>query len=292
MTNEVLIRLLSQDQVSLALWKISSPASQPRHLFMTHGTFSDRRICLGLARHLAERGFTCWILEWRGHGDSQRDPPPFNFETVALFDVAAALRYLLEEEGIARLHCVTHSGGGLALAMCLLRHPHFNQTIGKIALFACQAGYAAQTPWRRLRLIGMREACRLAGRLPGKRLGIGVQDESWHMMRQWFDWNIHRRFNGADGFDYLRRLPQISAPILAVFAENDSLIAPPSACRQFLAAFKGQENQALFCSVAAGFSAGYNHARVMHSSSASKEVWPLLLDWLEKPEARALAAAT
>ncbi|HET7838065.1 MAG TPA: alpha/beta fold hydrolase [Variovorax sp.] len=285
MITQAATTLVTEDKVSVALWKvtdsIATATSQRRDVFMTHGTFSDRRICLGFAGYLAAHGCTCWILEWRGHGSSQKQVAPFDFETVALFDVKAALTYLVEEEGVRRLDCVTHSGGGLALTMCLLRNPYLIERIARIALFACQACHAAVSSWQHLRLRCLKTASRLAGNLPGKRLGIGVQDESYFMMRQWFDWNLQRRFSGHDGFDYLAHMPRVAAPVLAVFGGRDPLIAPPQACRSYLAAFRNDANLAMHCAVSNGFSQDYDHARVLHSSAAKSEIWPATRTWLE-----------
>jgi predicted alpha/beta hydrolase len=286
---ETALQLRTDDGVSVALWKLQGARERgPRSdVFMTHGTFSDRRVCLGLARHLASLGHTCWILEWRGHGSSQQDVAPFDMETVALFDVKAALTHLLEREGIKRLDCVTHSGGGLALTMCLVRHRHLVEHIGKVVLFACQSCHAAVSRLRWLQLLATKLAGKLMGRLPGKRLGIGIQDESYTMMKQWFDWNLTRTFTGHDGLDYLAQMPSIGVPVMAVFAEGDRFIAPPAACQQYLEAFKSERNKALHCATAQGFSQNFDHAGVMHSSAAKREIWPAAQAWLEQePPAR------
>ncbi|MFN9726261.1 alpha/beta hydrolase [Acidovorax sp.] len=90
--------MTTQDGTRLALWRVRDDAANPpvgtSDVFLTHGTFSDKRICLGMAKHLASLGCCCWILEWRGHGSSGASATAFNFDTVAQCDVMAALDHL------------------------------------------------------------------------------------------------------------------------------------------------------------------------------------------------------
>ena len=82
--------LRARDGVSLGWWRVAHgvhQAAQPRHLLLTHGMFSDRRVCMSLARAWARQGHVAWILEWRGHGNS---------ESVAdAFDIPAGMEALL-----------------------------------------------------------------------------------------------------------------------------------------------------------------------------------------------------
>lgn len=95
MLNALELHLPTDDGVRLSLWKLQDGAKHPpagtRDIFLTHGTFSDRRICLGIATYFASLGYTCWTLEWRGHGSSGASPVAYDFETVARHDVKAAL---------------------------------------------------------------------------------------------------------------------------------------------------------------------------------------------------------
>ncbi|WP_287879498.1 alpha/beta fold hydrolase [Aquitalea sp.] len=247
---------------------------------MTHGTFSDKRICLGLAHYLAGLGAICWVMEWRGHGSSPPALEPFDFETIACCDIPAVLNYLQQQEKVSRLHAVTHSGGGLALLMCLLRQPQWQLLLGKLVLFACQACHAAPSLSRRLLLRLARQLSACLGRVPGKRLGIGVQDEPFYLMSQWFDWNLAGRFIGRDGFDYLPALAHLPYPVLAVCADQDRFIAPPTACRCFFQALSGSHHRYLLAGHD-GIAAGYRHGSILLSRRAALEIWPRVANWLD-----------
>ncbi|MFX6540504.1 alpha/beta fold hydrolase, partial [Acinetobacter baumannii] len=101
------------------------------------GAFSDKTVCMGIAVYLANHGYICFILEWRGHGTSPKTDIPFNFETVALYEYKTAFHYIYHHFNIASLHCVTHSGGGLCLTMFLINYPEYLKNIQSITFIAC-----------------------------------------------------------------------------------------------------------------------------------------------------------
>lgn len=284
MLSESEIAVATDDAVRLSLWRLRDEAVSPREgtrdIFLTHGTFSDRRICQGIAKHLASLGYTCWTLEWRGHGNSAEGVAAYDFETVAKHDITAALEHLVRKERVRRLHCVTHSGGGIVLTMCLLRHLRFVPAIDRVALFACQALHAAPSSSRKWLLCTMRLASRLYGSIPGHRLGLGVQAESFFLMKQWYDWNTSESFKGRDGFDYLASMARLTVPVLSISGAADRLIAPPAACKRYLDGFGGDGNRSIVCGLSTGFSKDYGHANVMLSRAAMNEVWPVAADWL------------
>jgi len=79
----------------LALWKVTSPkSSSTKNIFLTHGTFSNKKICSAIAAYLIQNGYTCYILEWRNHGSSSKIDAAYNFERIGKQDVQTALDYL------------------------------------------------------------------------------------------------------------------------------------------------------------------------------------------------------
>lgn len=249
---------------------------------MTHGTFSNRHICRGLARFLAQKGFSVWILEWRGHGASNPARSPFDFETIAMQDIPAALDYLYDTQKLEQLHCVTHSGGGISLVQCLIHFPHYKQRLHRLVLFNCQAFGAAVTPMRRIKLRAFSAMSRLLGRVPGALLGIGPQDESFFTMKQWFDWNIRGTFMGQDGIDYRSAMKDITLPTLFLSAEGDRYIAPKAGCGDFFNAFSPSDKYWVHCSRDRGFREDYSHSRLILSRAAAAEIWPLTVHWLRE----------
>lgn len=270
-----------KEGISLALWKIFEE-DQPEkgHVFLTHGTFSDKRVCRGIASFLANHGYACWILEWREHGKSGGNGRPFNFESIGLEDIPAALAYLKEEQKIEKLHTITHSGGGICLTMALIEFPDFKPFVKTMTLFGCQAFGAAHTPSNFLKILLGKYMGALLGKYYGRKMGR-AHDESFYTMKQWYAWNLNKKFLGAEQRDYQKQMPEISLPVLSIAAKGDTLIAPPEGCKLFLEAFQNPENRFWLLSKEAGNLEDYDHGRIMHSSSASKEIWPEVLKWME-----------
>lgn len=280
--------LRAPDGVDLGWWRVAHStrlAARPRHLLLTHGTFSDRRVCMSLARAWAAQGHVAWILEWRGHGSSEPVADAYDMETVAQHDIPAALGALQAHVPPGQLCAAAHSGGGLALTMALLRQPELGNLVQRMALFACQASDAARTPLRFARLAMAASLTRVYGRIPARPLRLGVQDEPHAMMAPWFRWNLRRRFVGRDGFDYAALQPGLRLPVMAVAGQADRIVAPAEACRRFWQRFGGHEDgEFLLCGQSTGYAHAYGHASVMHSPYAAREVLPRVIAWLLEGE--------
>lgn len=275
--------LETPDGSSFAVWTIGQrhAAESKEPVLLSHGAFSNKKICMGVARFIAKAGFECTILEWRNHGASAASQQHFDFETIGCNEFLVAFRLLCERYPSKKINVVTHSGGGLALSVFLIRHPEYAEKVGRTVLVSCQSCYAATSLWRKtgFRLAAL--ASKIYGKIPGKAFGLGPHAESYRTMRPWFLWNIGEKFvSSVDGFDFSEGLGSITSPIMSISALGDRFIAPPSACRLFLSQFGGNQNKFLECSVANGFAENYDHGRIMLSTNASKEVWPIVLKWL------------
>ena len=277
--SEVLHRIPYGNGHHLAVWEIPAVQANPsKHIFMTHGTFSDKRVCMGIAAWLAEKGYTSWILEWRAHGSSSPSPEPFNFESIARHDLPVVFNYLLEKQDIEELFALTHSGGGIVLSLFLILYPTYQEKISRIAIFGCQAFGAAVSRWNYYKILGGKILGQLSGTVPGRK-GGRPHDETYFTMKPWFDWNLSGEFRGLDGEDFKRRMPEMQVPLMSVYAKGDTFIAPPEGCIAFWQAFDNEANSGLYCSRESGYSEDFDHSRVLHSRTAQKEIWPQVLTW-------------
>ncbi|MUG32882.1 alpha/beta fold hydrolase [Psychrobacter sanguinis] len=291
-----------------------------QNLLLLHGAFSDKGVCLGIASYFASLGYPCFIMEWRGHGSSSQPKTPYHLEDIAFYDVRATLDYLVNELNLDNLHCITHSGGGICLTMLLTRHTEYVDKISSITLFACQAFAAATTPVSYAKLLLSKAATRQMGIVRGKRLKLGTMNESYYLLSQWMDWNLNQNFSSysptpirhqlkqafnqrmhrlidkrsgqgfqrrhtavipQQPFDYRTVMPYITTPTYAICAAGDS-VAPPQGCLKFLQAFNNANNHFREFSIASGDLENYNHTRIFLSRNAAAEVWPTVLNWIEK----------
>nr|WP_298312540.1 alpha/beta hydrolase [uncultured Aquimarina sp.] len=249
-------------------------------MFLTHGTFSNRKICDGIAGYLTKKGFTCWIMEWRNHGNSAKTDQKFNFETIAKFDIKSTFEFLFINQRIKRIDCLTHSGGGISLTMFLINNPSYVSKVTSITLFGVQAFGAGEKLSNRVKIISGKYLTALLGKVPSKTAGSTEHSESYYMMKQWFDWNLKKNFIGEHGVNYLEKMNRINVPILSICAKGDNFIAPREGCEKFLNAFGNEKNRLLFYSKENGNLENYNHSRILKSKSSKKEIWPIVENWI------------
>jgi len=273
-------RTLAEDAIELALTRFAGRITRPVPVVLTHGTFSNGRICSRLAEYLAENGFDCWVLELRGHGESQGNVPNPDFEAFGLFDVPAALKLVSTETGRPEVFLVGHSGGGLAFLMHLTRRPAARSAVRGLVMLASQATHACASRRGRMIVTGARLATNLLGYTPGPAFRLGPENEAKGVLEPWFRWNRSGRWTGRDGFDYLAALRDLAVPTLCLAAPGDRVIAPAEGCRRLFEALGGEDKQWMLCGVSEGFSEDFGHARIVASRSAQREIWPRISDWL------------
>ena len=259
---------------------MTSEIKNNKHIFLTHGTFSNRKICDGIAFHFAELGFTCWILEWRNHGKSSKTKQKFNFETIAKYDLKATIDFLFNNQQIKKIDCIAHSAAGIFLTMLLIKNPIYKSKINTVTFFGVQAFGAATTFNSRLKILGSKYLAAVLGKIPSRNAGSNEHSESYYTMKQWFNWNLNKNFVGENNFDYLQKMNTIKIPILSICAAGDNFIAPKIGCELFLNAFKNDENKLLYVSKENGNLENYNHGRMIKSQNSKKEIWPIVEDWI------------
>ncbi|MGC9197081.1 MAG: alpha/beta fold hydrolase [Syntrophobacteraceae bacterium] len=252
-------------------------------VILTHGAFSNGGLCSGLAGYLASMGYGCWVLDWRGHGESGAAPVHTTMECAARFDVPATLQAVSERVGPAPVFWIGHSGGGLIAAMWAARNPELaNSRLRGLVMLGSQAYLAGERLRNRLIIRFLDLFMAVTRSAPGHYFGMGPEPENPVLMRQWCRWNLEGKFVGQDGFDYLAALTQVQIPVLALSGAADTFIAPTEGCRRLAYGFKGPDIGFHQCGVATGFLENYTHGRLILSKPASLEIWPMLAEWMGK----------
>ncbi|MGB5878322.1 MAG: alpha/beta fold hydrolase [Psychrobacter nivimaris] len=326
MMTRTLHLVTTKDDEKIAVWKVvdnsdedtiantsenSLPNITPQNIFLTHGTFSDKQTCLKIAEYFAVLGHHCYIMEWRGHGDSSLPKKKFNFETVATYDYEATFRYFFDELKLDNLHCVTHSGGGVGLTMFLVQNPSYIDKVNSISMFACQAFGAAPDSTSYAKILTAKVLTRLVGFIPAKQFKVGPFNESYYTMTQWYDWNLRKNFKssflnkanfdkgrantdevnesinqqknvGDDFIDYRHHMAQITIPVYSISAKGDTFISPTCGCRLFFDGFNNSTNVFREYSLNNSDLDDYTHSRIMISRNAATEIWPTVTAWIEK----------
>jgi len=279
---EQLFKIKTEGDEFIALWKIASTKSEAsKNIFLNHGTFSDRKICLSISQYLAERGYNCWIIEWRNHGFSSPSNKKINFENIGIDDYPIVLEYLFNTLKIKSLDSVMHSGGGICLTIFLATYPEYVPKFNRVVFFGSQAFGAAYNPKNYVKTLLGKSLSALLGYTPAKSFGR-PHNENHFFMKQWYEWNLTKKFIGMNGIDYEKEMPKITIPILSICGKGDNYIAPKEGCELYLNAFQNPKNKLLFCSLENGFKEDYNHSRLLQSRNSRAEIWPIVTDWLKQ----------
>jgi predicted alpha/beta hydrolase len=147
-------------------------------------------------------------------------------------------------------------------------------------MFACQGFGAADSIKNYVGIWTGKYLSKLLGYVPARKVG-SEENESYYCMKQWFDWNLTGKLIGENGVDYRKKMKLIQIPVLSIYGSGDKFIAPPKGCESFLDSFKNPINRRLFCAKQKGFLEDYNHSRILHSKSASQDIYPKVWNFIE-----------
>jgi pimeloyl-ACP methyl ester carboxylesterase len=276
-------RITASDEVSLALHRLGPRDGVP--VILTHGTFSNWSFWLGtrgtgFARALADHGFEACVLDFRGHGASQRPAPGqrWTFDAWGRLDVPAAVRALVAER--RRPLLVGHSAGGASVLAALAAEADIREAVPGAIIAATPLPWLQR--WRRTAAWSMRFASRRMSRFPARLLRLGPEDELAGVMEQWMDWNLRGHWVGDDGTDYSIAFRDLHTPLLFLAGAGDTRFSPPHAVRGLHDLLGSADKHFVVAGLDTRFSQDYDHVALLVSRAARQEIWPLLLDWLHR----------
>ena len=279
---DVLHKLYKKDGSFLALWEYGKAQDKGRNpVFLNHGTYSNRSTLVGIVEYLVEKGCHCWVLEWPEHGASSKTDVPYDFETIGRNDFKQAIDYVLNITCCNQADIVAHSGGGICSVIFLIYHRLYREKIGRMCFLATQSYAAVQGPISRFKIWLGKIMMLARGKSDGKFTG-SPHDEKVPLMGQWFQWNLNRVFTGENGLDFIPLMNDIKNPVLLLAGEGDTFIAPYKACKSFYDNLGGGENKIIHCGTSTGYLENYTHGRIVLSSSARKEIYPMIGDWISR----------
>ncbi|HVE87473.1 MAG TPA: alpha/beta fold hydrolase [Myxococcales bacterium] len=273
-----------------------------------------------LAHVLAEAGFDCFTVEWRGTGASRRPPRglfrSFSVDDHIRLDAPALIRLALERTGAERAFWVGHSLGGL-VGYGVAQGPEGDKLRGLVCLgspvfyryrsllrYAVRAGALASWPFGlRHRVLSLTVAPFLGYlRLPLTDLIINpahvpppiqrrvvaraMSAMGRQVLLQLRDWVEHDAFRSLDGaVDYREGIRRLRLPLLVSGGSQDRLAPPEVLQAQYQLA--GSEDKTL---VVFGRDRGdqedYGHGDLLYGQGAPKEVYPVIRTWLEEHATR------
>lgn len=313
-------RVTTTDGWSLSLVQYRAEgAPTGRPVLLVHGISANARNMdldptHSLARWFAAHGREAWTLSLRGTGDSDRADPEhgrpagYTFDTMARFDLPAAIAYVCGAERVPAIDYVGHSMGGMLLYAYLAeggqgiaagatlgsptrldfgggRDPlllalldHLVSDQGALPTrFAAQYLAPLQAGWADSPLATVLYNPRnLDPTVWRELLEVGVDDISGPLLVQLGALIREGRFQSADGkVDYRADMARIRTPLLVVAGKADH-VAPPVAVKDGYRALGGPKSW-LLLGEENGVQADYGHMDMVIGERAGTELWPSLL---------------
>lgn len=264
-----------------------------------------------VTKALTEEGYDVFLLDLRGAGWSEkpRRLSPFRydwrFEDHVYFDAPAAINKVLEITGAQKVHWIGHSMGGM-IAYALSQ----TDIADKIASFtaidspatfdqykkiASLQGILRIFPVLHVRFISLLGTPFFMGKegffnkVSGAidiEPGMGPyfivnfnENVPMTLIQQFADWIRNNQVSGSDGKNYIEGLEKIDKPFLFTSGDED-FTAVPASVRFAYDKCGSKDKKLLTFGKASGSVGPYGHLTPLIGKNAAKEVYPLLVSWL------------
>lgn len=291
------------------------------HGLASNHLFWDLQSEISLPKYLTAYGYDIWSVDIRSCGnsiyvgDGKRSKKNFSFDEMIEGDVPAIINYVLKQTGQEKLIWIGHSMGGMIISSYIARFPDIQNKLESIVLIGSPLdfNYFKESIFARLGFLqilkksdfyitskmitewfsplGVRINTKLrnmqinAYNMDSKSLLYYVynamEDLPTRLISQFLQ-NIKQgnwsTVNNA--FSYQSHLSNIKIPTLLLVGGQDGL-APLSAARIVYDSANTQNKQMIVLSKETDFSADYGHGDLIMGKESKKEVFPLLLEWLE-----------
>jgi len=276
--------------------------------------FDDR---YSLARFLARRGVDAWVLELRGHGQSEvavGRGRGWTFDDLVRFDVPAAIAHVRAHARGQRPVWIGHSMGGMVAYAALGVDPAVREALAGLVTIASPMGFpAVASPT--LRTLGEALLALPLPRLPqrgvlvalwsvlrwspgaaqvgmnpantdlqafGRALRLFMSNVPPSKLRQLAQWSLTGEFLSCDGIiDYRANLSRIDTSALIIAGAADRLASPEMVRFAYDRIASAAKRYREF-GVRSGDSADYGHVDLIFGRRAPEEVFPVIGDWIEQ----------
>ncbi|WP_426749453.1 alpha/beta fold hydrolase [Myxococcus sp. Y35] len=270
-----------------------------------------------VAHYLAEAGFDCFSVEWRGTGHSRQPPrgrryTDFTIDDHIRQDGPALLELALKETGAKRAFWLGHSLGGL-VGYAVAQGPHGEKLAGLLALGA-PVHFKSEPFLRTLISMGVRAAWPARFRqewmsaslapflgyvtLPLSDLLVNpehippriqrqvyanmMSSMSRNVLLQFQDWIEHDAFRSFDRTqDWRAGISRLQLPLLIMGGSSDRLATAANVEAQFALATAPDRTLHIF-GTDHGDKMNYGHGDLVFGKGAPTEVYPVIREWLER----------
>ncbi len=268
-----------------------------------------------LAHALAEQGFDCFSVDWRGSGASRRSPGRFPWANYSVDDhiakdAPALVELALKRSGATQAFWVGHSLGaliGLGAAqggcaeqlrgLVAIGAPAFfkyDRAIKRAVRFGLVFAWpyrfrqellsAALAPFLGRFVIPFSDVVVYPRHIPPpiqrKLYARLITSVGRGVLSQVHEWIIHNAFCSVDlRLDYREGIKRIGQPVLFLAGSRDRL-APPAVMRSAFELAPSSDKTLKIFGREHGDSQEYGHGDLIFGERAPREVFPFIADWL------------
>lgn len=274
--------LQTPEQGRIAVTQTLGAGESAKPLLMLPGMFSNRRFWLsdkgiGLAAYLTAQGYSCWIMERRGLGESQAgDYASASLEQCIRYDLPA-VQALIQAQSQQPALWMGHSFGGVMMALSLARgYADLDQVRGLVTL---SSQLTVGKPFLNAPLSGLLYlTVALMSSFPSRALKMGPENEPPETMRDCARWVAAAKSKRDNAF--WQGFERLQLPVLALGAVADT-VDPYPGCQAFLRNMATERGQFVLLGREYGHLRDYDHVGMVVSKDAQQEVWPLLRKWCD-----------
>ncbi|WP_372761919.1 alpha/beta fold hydrolase [Pseudoalteromonas sp.] len=288
------------DQQTLHLCCIKGDNATGAVAFFMHGAVENGKIFYthsnkGLAPFLAEHGYTCYVADLRGRGESKpviSKHARYGQTEAILEDIPAFIDKIASLEGKKPDYWLAHSWGGVLMNSVFARFPEYIKEVKACAYFGTKRSLFNNHPKKLLQanLIWYFMAPIVAkkhGYLPAKRLKWGSDDETQKSHWQSMQWAKKSPWiDSDDGFDYGKAIAQLTLPpTLHVAGSKDKALAQPIDIEKFIAESGAGVQKMQIYGRRFGHKIDYDHINMLTHPVAREEQFQDVLNWFAAPPA-------
>ena len=279
-----------------------------------------------LAHFLRRHGRDVWVAELRGSGMSDRPgikqsnaPYSWGFEDHLRHDAPAIIDFVLSSARSSGVHWLGHSMGGMLILAHLASHPDsalasaivvgsptdfseidvrafrpllkLGPLLGRLPISPLPflgRMIAPLAPWVPASAWGLFHICNIEPSVARKTIALVSTPISPGKL--WMDFGRFIKtgvFGPEDGAPYLEGLSESDVPILLIGGSKDFMAPPASVINARKNLNKTTEAECVIMGKESGRLEDYGHVDLMVGIHATEEVFPKILEWLErhdKPE--------
>ena len=276
-----------------------SPANENKTsapFMMLHGSISNGKVFYsesnkGVACFLAEHGYTCYVVDMPGRGQSEprlaKGINPTQTEVIVNVIPQVQALILSRHPEIKQVHWMGHSWGGVLMSAAMLRFPHLQEQVKSLVTFGTKRRLRAKSIkkflmidifWKRLALLMIKKQ----GYLAADKYGIGMDNESELSIKHTIPWLSGDWIDPDDGFNYQQQVSSTQFPPCWFFAAvNDAVLGNPTDVKNTLDELQTSDSKFTVLGKKHGNKQDYDHASMLTHKDCVSDHFIELLDWYQ-----------